>query len=84
VGLPISFVNNLVSDLAYLFRTKPLPKSKFSLFFGRTQKSNNFLTTHSDYLSNYFQARLSNSVIVFVAMQEQLPKSNLGNPWRNC
>ena len=46
-------------------------------------KSKNFLTTHSD----YFRAGLSNPVIVFVAMQEQLPKSNLGNdylPRRNC
>jgi hypothetical protein len=73
--LPISLGNNLISDLAYLFRTKPLPKSK------------NFLATHSNYLSDYFQAGLSNSGIVFVAMQEQLPKSNLGNdylPRGNC
>jgi hypothetical protein len=63
-----------------------LPKSKFGSAFGRTRKSNNFLATHSDYLSDYFQAGLSNSGIVFVAMQEQLPKSNLGNdclPWGN-
>ena len=51
------------------------------------QKLKNFLATHSDYLFDYLQAGLSNSVIVFVAMQEQLPKSNLGNdylPWQNC
>ena len=44
------------------------------------------LETHSDYFSDYFEAGLSNSGIVFVAMQEQLPKSNLGNsylPWGN-
>jgi hypothetical protein len=85
--LPISLGNNLISDLAYLFRTKPLPKSKFGLVFGRTPKSKNFLATHSNYLSDYFQAGLSNSGIVFVAMQEQLPKSNLGNdylPRGNC
>ena len=85
--VPISIGNNLISDLAYLFRTKPLPKSKFGLAFGRTWKSKKFLATHSDYLSDYFEAGLSNSGIVFVAMQEQLPKLNLGNnylPRGNC
>jgi hypothetical protein len=68
--LPISIGNNLISDLAYLCRTKPLPKSK------------KFPATHSD----HFKAGLSNSGIVFVAMQENLPKSNWGNnylPWGN-
>ena len=32
--LPISYGNNLISDLAYLFRMKPLPKSNFGLAFG--------------------------------------------------
>ena len=85
--LPISIGNNSILDLAYLFRPKPLPKSKFGLAFGRMRKSNNFLATHSDYLSDYFQAGLSNSGIVFVAMQEELLKSNLGNnclPQGNC
>ena len=85
--VPTSIGNNLISDLAYLFRAKPLPKSKFGLAFGRTRQSKKFLATHSDYLSDYFEAGLSNSGIVFIAMQEQLPKSNLGNnylPWGNC
>ena len=54
--LPISIGNNLILDLAYLIRPKPLPKLKFGSAFGRTWKSNNFLTTHSDHLSDYFQA----------------------------
>ena len=53
--LPISHVNNSIWDFAYLFRTKPLPKSNFGLVFGWMQKSKNFLATHSDYLSNYFR-----------------------------
>ena len=79
--VPISIGNNLISDLAYLFRKKPLPKSKFGLAFSRTWKSKTFLATHFDYFSDYFEAGLSNSGIVFVAMQEQLPKSNLGNSY---
>jgi hypothetical protein len=58
-----------------------LPKSKFGSAFGPTRKSNHLLATHSDYLSDYFQAGLSNSGIVFVAMQEQLLKYNLGNDY---
>ena len=34
--LPISIGNNLILDLAYLFRPKPLPKSKFGSGFGPT------------------------------------------------
>ena len=65
--LPISIGNNLISDLAYLFRKKSLPKSKFGLAFSQTRKSKKLLATHSDYFSDYFEARLSNSGIVFIA-----------------
>jgi hypothetical protein len=41
------------------------------------KEAEKFLATHFDYFSDYFKAGLSNSGIVFVAMQEQLPKSNL-------
>jgi hypothetical protein len=53
--------------LTYLFRMKPSPKSK------------NLSATNSDYLPKYFQAGLSDSVIVFITTQEQLLKSDLGN-----
>ena len=64
--LPISIGNNLISDLAYLFRKKPLPKSKFGLAFSRTRKSKEFLATHTDYFSDYFEEGLPNSGIVFI------------------
>jgi hypothetical protein len=39
--LPISIGNNLISDLAYLFSKKPLPKSKFGLLLAEHENQKN-------------------------------------------